>query len=162
MSRPVMGFILVLIGAAVILNRINLNIVPVHLYWPLWLLIPGIGFQIGFFVRPHVGRAGLLMPGGILTVLGIVFFLERLPSFGHFVLWPLILLAPATGFLEMYFFGRRAWRHLLAGGLLLLVAAVAYINLFVMQSGAVLLGAAFVVIGIYVIVRPLLKRDDHR
>ncbi len=162
MSRSVFGAILVLIGAAVIFNRVAFSLSPFHLLWPMWLLVPGLALQVAFFVRPRPNRSNMLMPAGILTVLGIVFFLERIPVLDRLVTWPQVMLAPAAGFLEMYFFGHREFRYFVSGAVLVIIAVVAYVNLFLMLNGALLIGAAFVIIGLYVILRPVLKSERKR
>lgn len=161
MSRSVFGTVLVLIGAAVIFNRVAL-LSPVHLLWPFWLLIPGLALQVAFFLRPRPERSNMLMAAGILTVLGIVFLLERIPLLDRIITWPLVILAPAAGLLEMYFFGHREFRYFVGGAILVIIAAIAYVNLFLMLNGALLVGAAFVVIGLYVLLRPVLKSERKR
>jgi hypothetical protein len=111
----VFGAILVIVGALFLLK--NLNIMSpffeifdlgylIGTFWPsLFLLIPAFFFHYGFFA----GRKrdpGLLVPGGILLVLGVVFQINMLFG-GWDVTWPLNIFAVAFGLFELYYFGNR-------------------------------------------------------
>jgi hypothetical protein len=56
------GIILILIGVGAILNNIfNIHFFTISQLWPIFVLIPGLSFEAGYFSR---GRdPGLLVPG---------------------------------------------------------------------------------------------------
>lgn len=56
--------------------------------WPLYLIGPGIGFFLMYLLGKK--ETGLLIPGFILTLLGLIFLLG---STDYEYLWPLIIIA---------------------------------------------------------------------
>lgn len=87
----------------------NVGLVDLHWYdlWPLMILGVGIAFELGFFLSREAS-AGLLVPGGTLTVIGAVFLVCIVFGWGIMAqLWPLFVLAPAIGMLQLYLFGGR-------------------------------------------------------
>ncbi len=89
------GTFLFLLGLIFLLHQIDL-IDPLTKTWPLILIIIGISFVMIFLVRPQ--DWGVLIPGGILTILGLIFLLRnyRYISWGTvgdiLQWWPLILI----------------------------------------------------------------------
>ncbi|RMF67076.1 MAG: hypothetical protein D6743_05465 [Calditrichaeota bacterium] len=67
-------------------------------FWPIFLIACGLGFVVLFLFRPE--DWGVLIPGGILLLFGVAFFLEmsgfvywrRIMDF-----WPVILIAVGAG-----------------------------------------------------------------
>lgn len=57
-------------------------------FWPVFLLAPGIGFLLMYLLG--IGEIGLLIPAGVMLVLGVVFL-----STGRWTgwAWPLVLVA---------------------------------------------------------------------
>lgn len=88
------GTFLFLLGLIFLLHQIDL-IDPLSKTWPLILIIIGVSFVMIFLVRPQ--DWGVLIPGGILTILGLIFLLRnyRYISWGAvgdiLEWWPLIL-----------------------------------------------------------------------
>lgn len=101
-----LGLIIISIGVVFLLNNmgiVNINLVTM---WPLALLIPGLLFQLGYFVRRQ--DPGLLVPGGILLTYGVLFYINIF--FGwHLMayLWPVFPLGVAIGLFQLYIFGGR-------------------------------------------------------
>jgi hypothetical protein len=74
--------------------------------WPLFVLIPGIIFEAIYFSKRE--NPALLVPGGILIVIGLLFIFEvftfwRLSAYT----WPVYLVAVAIGLFQLYAFGPR-------------------------------------------------------
>jgi hypothetical protein len=125
-TNRVLGAILVILGALFLLK--NLNIVNplfdifnfgfiISKLWPsLFLIIPGLLFHYGFF-RGRRKDPGLLVPGGILLVLGIVFQINMLFG-GWNITWPANIFAVAFGLFELYAFGNREKGLLIPIGIL--------------------------------------------
>ncbi|WP_368659095.1 hypothetical protein AB3Z07_08870 [Metabacillus halosaccharovorans] len=75
--------------------------------WPIILLFVSVGFHLGFFLSGgKKQQAGLLVPGGILFVLSLLFMFEEMTnwSFSGFI-WPFYLFAVAFGLFELWLFG---------------------------------------------------------
>lgn len=91
--------------------------------WPLLMLGPGILFFAGYFFDKK--SYGLLMPGSILTVYGLLFFYCTL--FGWYQLeslWPVYMIGPGIGFLLMYYYGRKETALLVLGAIFTLMAVI--------------------------------------
>ncbi|AZB42547.1 hypothetical protein CEF21_09755 [Bacillus sp. FJAT-42376] len=83
--------------------------------WPVLLLILSAGFHVSFFLGERdEKKTGLLMPGGVLLVLGGLFLYEAITGWHNKGgIWFYYLLAPALGFLEMWLFGGREKKWLI-------------------------------------------------
>lgn len=67
----VLGALLVIVGALALLGR-QLDVDLVALGWPLFVIVPGVGLLVGsLFVGGRPG-IGLAIPGGIVTMTGLV------------------------------------------------------------------------------------------
>lgn len=77
--------------------------------WPIFLIAPGLGFITVFFFKPD--DWGVLIPGGILTFIGINFFLDSLGVSWRIQqqvrdFWPLILVIIGIGLIS-----NSIWKH---------------------------------------------------
>ncbi len=114
-TNRVLGAILVILGILFLLKNLQImdpffevfnfgNIISK--FWPsIFLLIPAFLFHYGYFNGKRKDP-GLLVPGGILLILGATFQINML--FGLWgVTWPLNIFAVAFGLFELYYFGSR-------------------------------------------------------
>ena len=132
MSRDniTVGIIFVAIGLLGVLGHF-FNFSFLHLWnlWPWAVLIPGLCFEVGYFTS---GRApGVLVPGGILTTIGLLFFFEVFTNW-HFsaYTWPVYILAPAVGLFQLYLFSKpRNSGLLIPVGILTLVAGISFASM---------------------------------
>lgn len=109
------GIIFIFLGALFLLK--NLGIIEpfwsyvdigniIGKFWPLlFLLLPGLIMHINFF-SGRKKDPGILVPGGILLVLGIAFQINMLFG-GWDIMWPLYIFSVAFGLFELYAFGSR-------------------------------------------------------
>jgi uncharacterized membrane protein HdeD (DUF308 family) len=108
-ERYFVGGIFITLGVLFLLS--NFHILSLEKFWPIFVLGPGIGFILSFIGQKK--NYGLLMPGTILTVIGILFFYCELTGWHSMeYLWPFFIIAPGIGFFAMYYFGERD-KHLL-------------------------------------------------
>lgn len=62
-KESTVGIILIIIGAIVLVDRIfNLKFLSMSNFWPLFVLIPGLLFEVSYFVTRR--DPGILVPGG--------------------------------------------------------------------------------------------------
>lgn len=125
-SGRVLGGILVALGILFLIRNVDIFepvwriINPGALlakFWPsLFLLLPGALFHYGYFSGSR-RNPGLLVPGGILLVLGLVFQFNMLFG-GWDITWPLIIFSVAFGLFELYIFGNREKGLLIPIGIL--------------------------------------------
>lgn len=109
-----LGSILVIIGVLFLLKNfdifniwdyINIGYIIGH-FWPaIFLMLPGFLFHVSFFSGKE-RDAGILVPGGILLVLGAAFQINMLFG-GWSITWPIYIFSVAFGLFELYAFGNR-------------------------------------------------------
>lgn len=101
----VWGTVLLLVGVVLTLGQLNVLNITTDLIWPIILLSLALLFHLYFFLSSSRNE-GLLVPGGILLVYGFYFLavsgFDAEPS----KLWPLFILGPAFGLLELYVFSK--------------------------------------------------------
>lgn len=108
-KRALSGVLLIGLGLLLFAARGNV-MEPGYVFayfWPIIFVIPlGILFHWMYFFAARRKGAGLLIPGGILLVGGLVCQLSMLFNWWSY-LWPGFPLAVAFGLLEFYWFGGR-------------------------------------------------------
>ncbi len=117
-KKNLTGLILVLVGGWLLLGNFGLVSINVWSFiWPVIILLAGFSFEFGYF-RGEGARPGLLVPAGILITIGMNFLLNVI--FGWHLMaitWPLFILAPAVGLLQLYIFDKQDSGVLLAAGI---------------------------------------------
>ena len=72
--------------------------------WPVFVILAGVGFWIGYFQDKK--NYGLLMPGTILIIYGLMFFYSSIEGWFYMsTLWPIFIIGPGIGFFVLYLFG---------------------------------------------------------
>lgn len=152
------GSVMILIGLVGLLTNFNIVTINWGQSWPLSILILGILFELSFFIK---GRKdpGLLVPGGILITYGILFYFCSSNGFKLMdTLWPLFLMGPAIGLLQVFFFGNRDKAILIPVGILGSLSVIFLIsNLSTMDFGGIILSFVPIIIGIIIILGTYLK-----
>lgn len=124
-TNRVLGVILVVLGVLFLLKNfgifdpwkyISIGTIIGKLWPSLFLILPGLMFHSSYF-SGNRGNPGVLVPGGILLVLGIVFQINMLFG-GWGIMWPLYIFAVAFGLFELYIFGSREKGLLIPIGIL--------------------------------------------
>jgi len=134
-SNYFIGLLLIAIGVIVVLLKSVFNIQILEFntsnFWVLIVLLIGLSFEFSFFLS---GRyAGLLIPGGIITTIGLLFMFEVATgwSFTEYT-WPVYILSVAIGLFQMYLFSKREKGLLIAslivGGVSAFFIACEFIN----------------------------------
>ncbi|HCV43852.1 MAG TPA: hypothetical protein DGH68_10250 [Bacteroidetes bacterium] len=109
------GAALITIGGIFLLP--NFTELTLRELWPVLMLGPGILFFVSYFYDRT--SYGLLMPGTILTLYGLLFLYCSI--FGWYWmrdLWPIYLLGPGIGFFLMYYLGKKETGLLVTGAIL--------------------------------------------
>jgi hypothetical protein len=118
------GSVLIFVGLVFFIG--NLHDVGIESLWPVFPLAAGIAFCAGYLVNRQ--NYGLLMPGTILTFIGALFFYCEFYGWWRMEnLWPLFVLAPAAGFLSLYFGGGRKEPGLLVPAGILFVTGIFFL-----------------------------------
>lgn len=72
------GIILIIIGAAALYNAIFLDdLFSMRNMWPLFILLPGLFLEIDYFSNYRYRDASVLIPGGLLTLIGGFFLVKE-------------------------------------------------------------------------------------
>ncbi|MBM6617593.1 LiaI-LiaF-like domain-containing protein [Bacillus suaedaesalsae] len=151
-SNIVLGLTLILMGILFSLQSLGVIDNFWSAFWPMFLLIPGVIFHVAFFIsgaKKHL--AGLLVPGGILLVIGLLFVFESMTSwqFSHFT-WPVYMYAVSFGLFELYIFGGRKRGLLIPVGILATVATIFLVNALLSFQLFNLWPLILIAVGIYV------------
>jgi len=151
-SNYIFGFLLLFIGVLLILSNFGIIEIVWENLWPLFLLIPGILFELSYFI--YRKDAGLLVPGGILITYGLLFLVNV--SYGWRLmeyLWPIFPLGVAIGLFQLYLFGGREKGLLIPVGILGAISLFFLINNLLFVDFWLLAGIVLVVIGIWIIIK---------
>lgn len=97
--------------------------------WPIFVLIPGLLFVWVYFSGNR--NPSLLVPGGILTTIGLLFFFEIFTDWQLAAYtWPVYPLAVAIGLFQIYIFSGRQRGILIPIIILTTVSVVALTAMF--------------------------------
>jgi len=144
------GLFLLFIGVLLILANFGVIEIVWDNLWPLFLLIPGIVFELSYFI--YRKDAGLLVPGGILITYGLLFLVNV--NYGwHLMenLWPIFPLGVAIGLFQLFLFGGREKGLLIPVGILGAISLFFLINNLLFVDFRLVAGIALVLIGIWII-----------
>jgi len=144
------GLFLLFIGVLLILANFGVIEIAWDNLWPLFLLIPGIVFELSYFI--YRKDAGLLVPGGILITYGLLFLVNV--NYGwHLMdnLWPIFPLGPAIGLFQLYLFGGREKGLLIPVGILGAISLFFLVNNLLFVDFRLIAGIILVLIGIWFI-----------
>lgn len=121
--------------------------------WPLFILVPGLSMELDYFANRNTNKVGELVPGGILTILGLFFYFNIFTNFQYMhILWPIFILAPAFGLFQLYFFGKRERGLLVPIRILTIIGFLFLItNLTTTTIGLSIVGLLFIVIGLMIL-----------
>ena len=155
----ILGLILIVAGILGLLSGFGVLSVGWGQIWPLFLVIPGLLFEFGFFLN---GRRdpGLLVPGGILLTYGILFAFCSAYGFSWMgKLWPFFLLGPAIGIFQIYLFGTHDKSLLIPVGILGGLSLIFLLaNLTTMDIGSILFPVILIIVGIVILLHA--RRED--
>lgn len=153
MSDMVIGVGLVILGVLFLFENFGYIAFDFQDVWPVFVILAGTGFWIGYFQDKK--NYGLLMPGSILVIYGLMFFYCVLEGWHYMsILWPVFIIAPGIGFFLMYLFGQREKGMLIPAsiltglGLLFMISHRGYLRYW---------PVILIVVGIVLIVRYQIK-----
>ena len=172
-NNIVVGLIFVLLGILFLLK--NLNFISFSIFdigaiiatfWPaLFLILPSVLMHSVFFTGKN-RDAGILVPAGILLVVGLTCQLSMM--FGIWgISWPGFLLAVAVGLFELYLFGNRQ-KGLLIPIVILGGLSVVFFNwfsfrwLFGIQYSRFVIPVILVVFGLLIIFKNSTGRNEFK
>ena len=148
-NKSFLGIFLVILG--ILLYIIQTGIINWENFWPLIMIIFGMLFIIGFLINRQ--NFGLLLPGTILLIVGLMFF-YMIHGNWHTMdrLWPVFILAPGIGFLVMQLVSPASNKFWIPGGILTGLSFIflshnyhffIYIPLIFILIGIILIASSF-------------------
>jgi hypothetical protein len=146
------GILLIALGVLLLLDRVfNFRILSAENLWPIFVLITGLIFEIGYF---STGRnPGLLVPGGIITTIGLLFFFESFTdwNFSEYT-WPIYPLAVAIGLFQLYLFSGRPSGLLIPVTILSAVSVISFTAIVTSVFDLTLIFAVLaIILGLYIL-----------
>ncbi len=146
----ILGLLLLCIGGVLILTNFGIIKIVWSILWPLFLFIPGILFELNYFI--YQKDVGLLVPAGILITYSILFVVNIIYGWDFMKdLWPVFPLGVAIGLLQLYIFGSREKGLLIPIGILGFISVFFLINNLFSIDFMFLAGIGLILIGLWVI-----------
>jgi hypothetical protein len=127
-SRPVLqGLALILIGLIFILGNFGVFHPDWEVIFPWMIMIMGALFWIGFLMNRT--RGFLIMPGTILVIYGVVFFLIAKYTWASIEsMGPIFILAPALGLYFTYLLSHKNRGVLITAAVLGVISLIFLLN----------------------------------
>lgn len=158
-SNIVIGAVLIAMGTLFLMSNLGYLNFSWSYVWPLALLVPGLYMHFAFFTGID-RNPGILVPGGILTTYGALFYANVF--FGwHMMadLWPLFLIGIAVGLFELYLFGNHDKGLLIPVGILGAIGSSALLRNYIsFDLKNYMVPIILIVIGLVIITR----RDNRK
>lgn len=149
-SSILTGVIMIIIGLLLLLMNFNLIDFDFNYIWPLFILLPGLIFEFSYFTTKK--DPGLLVPGGILITISLLFYVNNLYGWDLMDrLWPVFPLAVAIGLFQLYIFGPRDTGVLIASSIVGGFALISLCFTIFSISFDLVLPAFLIIIGIIII-----------
>jgi hypothetical protein len=168
-----LGFVLIVTGGLFLADQIlDLNLM--RFFWPLLVVLFGITFFIGMVLAGKRG-SGLAIPGSIISVTGLLLFIQN--TFNLWVTWAyawaLLISATGLGLVIMNIYHKRVGLRRVGGliigiGLTLFVLFGVLFEIILNISGTnmqtgIFLGGGLVLLGLFIILsRPLFSKREKR
>jgi len=117
LSDFLIGIGLVILGVIFLFDNFGYVRVEFWRIWPVLVILGGLGFWVGFFRNRE--DYGLIMPGTILVIYGLMFFYCAIAGWWHMEhVWPGFMIGPGIGFFLMYLLGPKEKGLLIPAGIL--------------------------------------------
>lgn len=151
-SNFLVGSIFIILGIAFLLSNMGIIHINFTQHWPLTVLIPGLLFELGYFIKRK--DPGLLVPGGMLTTYGALFYINILYGW-HWMgyLWPLFPLGVAIGLFQLYLFSDREPMLLIPVGIIGGFSLVALTFTLSFWNISLVISIILILIGLLIIFR---------
>lgn len=151
-----LGIILLLIGALMLFSHFDFIQFAVWDLWPLILIYLGIKSERDYFSGYKGSRS--LLTGAVLTTYGVYFMIS---NFSHYTVsnlfWPLFILGPALGFLQMAYYGHKPSKNYKRGIILSIIAGAFFFDELLNFKFNIIIAIALIVFGVYLIFRNRLE-----
>ncbi len=147
------GMLIILLGIVILLGKTGVFSFAAGMFWPLFVLAPGLLFHYFYFAR--IMPSGVLIPGGILISVSIIFFICNVFGWDHMAwMWPGFPLAVALGLYEYYLFDHDHPKGVLTAAMILGVLSIVFFSFTILFTpGIYFLAIALIVAGAALMLR---------
>lgn len=119
-SNFIFGLGLILFGILLLFQNFGYIRINFSDIWPFFVILAGLGFWLGYLGNRE--NYGLIMPGTILIVYGLMFLYCAVEGWYTMqYVWPFFLIGPGIGFFLMYLLGKHDRDLLIPGTILTLL-----------------------------------------
>jgi hypothetical protein len=147
------GIGILAVGLIILLGKLGVFAFIGAVFWPLFILIPGVLLHVLYFGRivPSVA----LIPAGILTVVSVILLIGNWFGWGLMkYMWPLFLLAIAVGLYEFYVFGYIRSRQVWTAAVFLAALSIVLFGMTLLWTwGIYVLAAGLIGFGTWLVLR---------
>ena len=157
-SDMVIGVGLVILGILFLSENFGYIEFDFQNVWPVFVILAGAGFWIGYYQDRK--NYGLLMPGTILIIYGLLFFYCSAQGWYLMTdLWPIFILGPGIGFFMMYLMGEQEKSMLIPASIL---SGIAILFLISHSGFWRYWPVALIIVGIVLMLRNRVKGGEKR
>jgi hypothetical protein len=148
-----LGLILIVLAVVLLLGKLGVIGFLGNLFWPIFILLPGILFHILYFSR--ILPVGVLVPGGMLVTYSILFFYCNVFGWSSMAyLWPGFIFGVAVGLYELHIFNRSGSRGPFTAALVLAVVSFVFFAIaFLFTIGIYFIAVVLIGIGLIMMVK---------
>jgi hypothetical protein len=148
-----LGLILIALAVVLILGKLGVIGFLGNLFWPIFVLLPGLLFHVLFFGR--ILPVGVLVPGGMLITYSLMFFFCNIFGWGSMVfLWPGFIFGVAVGLYELHIFNRNSPRGTFTAAWLLAVISIVFFAItFLFTVSSYVIAVVLIGIGLWMLLR---------
>lgn len=169
-SNTLLGALFIIIGglllsAKYLFGDSFINLGPDD-FWPMIILLLGVAFELAYYVS--LKAPGFLVPGGILTTYGVLFFFEAATNFRFAeYTWPVYIIGVAVGLFQLYMHTGKPKGLLIAisiiSGVAVLILIVMFFRIFLstVDLGLVIPVLLIVVGGLLILGRGRIKSGTY-
>lgn len=148
-KETVLGLSLIMFGAILLLAKMGILALGWSTLWPLFVLLPGLILEGAYIFNREI--PGILVPGGILTIVGLNLFICVNFSWGWTYLWPLFPFSVAFGLFQLYIFDNRDRALLLPIAIIGGVSIIAFLSTLATALVGGIIPFAIILFGAYFI-----------
>lgn len=149
--NELIGALLISLGLILLLAKIGFINIGWGAIWPLFILIPGLILEISFLFNREI--PGVLVPGGILSIIGATFLLCALFNRWNWMgfLWPIFPFSVAFGLFQLYIFSDHEKELLIPVGILGGVAVIGLLTSLASVAVGGVIPIILILVGGYVL-----------